>query len=157
MIVARARKKPPRGLTVVAMLVCLIIVTMISAVVLKVGFAHRELARAQERRLQAEWLAESGAQRAVARLSFDRDYAGETWSLSASDLGQPEHVPPAGAPATANSPAAVVAIAVARVAADADRRRIHVQADYPRDAPRRSRHTKEITIDLEPSPGAPVP
>ena len=43
--------------------------------------------RSQERRLQAEWLAESGAQRAVARLARDHDYTGETWSLTARDLG----------------------------------------------------------------------
>ena len=80
MIAARA-SKPSRGMTVVAVLVCLIILTLISGAVLKVSVAQRELARSQERRLQAEWLAESGAERAVARLARDRDYAGETWSL----------------------------------------------------------------------------
>ena len=59
MIVARANK-PSRGLTVIAVLVCLIVLTIVSGAVLKVGFARRELARAQERRLQADWLVESG-------------------------------------------------------------------------------------------------
>ena len=86
MIVARARK-PSRGMTVVAVLVCLIILTLISGAVLKVSVAQRELARSQERRLQAEWLAESGAERALARLARDRDYTGETWSLGARRPG----------------------------------------------------------------------
>ena len=80
-------------MTVVAVLICLIVITLISGAVLKVGLAHRDLVRAQERRLQAEWLAESGVQRALARLAVDRDYAGETWPFSAADLGLPERPP----------------------------------------------------------------
>jgi type II secretory pathway component PulK len=142
MIAARA-VKTSRGLTVVAVIVCLIIITMISGAVLKVIVAQRELARSQERRLQAEWLAESGAQRATARLASDRDYKGESWSLSAQDLG---HGEPAGA--RAKSAAAQVTIAVERMPAAANRRRVHIQADYPLAEPTRSRHTKEIMIDL---------
>jgi hypothetical protein len=137
-------------MTVVAVLVCLIIVTLVSAALLKLGVAQRELARTQERRLQAEWLAQSGIERALARLAGDREYAGETWSISAAELGQSE--PPAvNAESTpVGSASAIVTIAVARMPSDGLRRRIRVQADYPRDPPRRSRHTKEIMIDLEP-------
>jgi hypothetical protein len=131
-----------QGLTVVAMLVCLIIVTVVSGAVLKIGLAHRELARAQERRLQAEWLAESGAQRALARLSTNRDYAGETWSLSAQDLGLSEK---------ASESAATVLISVEHGTADRNRCRVKVTADYPRNPPLRARHTRELMIDLKPS------
>jgi type II secretory pathway component PulK len=141
-MIIRRTARSSRGLTVVAVLVCLIIITLVSGTLLKVGLAHRELARAQERRLQAEWLAESGAQRALARLATNRDYVGETWSLSAQDLGQSE---------TASESAATVAIAVERVAADPARRRVKVTADYPRDPPRRARHTREFMIDLKQS------
>jgi hypothetical protein len=41
---------------------------------------------ADERRLQAEWLAESGLARARARLTADPDYKGETWKIPASQL-----------------------------------------------------------------------
>ena len=54
------RRQRPRGLTAVAVLVCLIIVTMVAGSVLKVALAQRDQTRAQERRLQAEWLAEAG-------------------------------------------------------------------------------------------------
>jgi type II secretory pathway pseudopilin PulG len=150
-MVANRARKPSRGMTVVAVLVCLIIVTLISGAVLKVSVAQRELARSQERRLQAEWLAESGAERATARLAGDRDYVGETWSLSARDLGRSEQEPTFSSPARAETPAARITITVERVPASANRRRVHIQADYPVDAQGRSRHTKEIMIDLEPS------
>jgi type II secretory pathway pseudopilin PulG len=156
MIATRARK-PSRGMTVVAVLVCLIIVTLISGAVLKVSVAHRELARSQERRLQAEWLAESGAQRAMARLARDREFPGETWSVSDHDLGRSERGPTGTSPANAETAAARITIKVERVPASASRRRVHIQADYPLDAPRRSRHTKEIMIDLEPSQAGAAP
>ena len=76
MIVLRTRR-PSRGMTVVAVLICLIVITLASGAVLKVGLAHHDFVRAQERRLQSEWLAESGVQRALARLAVDRDYPGE--------------------------------------------------------------------------------
>ena len=156
-MIAAPAKKPSRGMTVVAVLVCLIILTMISGVVLKVSVARRELARSQERRLQAEWLAESGVERAIARLALDRDYTGETWSLPARELGRTEHAPTGTSPATADAPAARITIKVERVPAASNRRRVHVQADYPLDAPGRSRHSKEIMIDLEPSQAGATP
>jgi Tfp pilus assembly protein PilX len=141
-MIIRRTARSSRGLTVVAVLVCLIIITLVSGSVLKIGLAQRELARAQERRLQAEWLAESGAQRALARFAADSTYTGETWSVSADDLGQSDK---------ASESAATVAIAIERVAADSDRRRVKVTADYPRDPPKRARHTREFMIDLTPS------
>jgi Tfp pilus assembly protein PilX len=156
MIAART-KKPSRGMTVVAVLVCLIIVTLISGAVLKVSVAQRELARSQERRLQAEWLAESGAQRAMASLARDRDYRGETWSLSTRDLGRDERAPTGALAAHAEKAAAQVTIAVERVPASTNRRRVHIQADYPLDGQGRSRHTKEIMINLEPSQAGAAP
>jgi len=136
-------------MTVVAVLVCLIVVTLVSGAVLKVGLAHLALVRAQEHRLQSEWLAESGFQRALARLAADREYTGETWPISATDLGLPERTPAARTMEKTDGAAAVVTIAVDRVAGFATRRRVRVQADYPRDAPDRSRHSKQVIINLE--------
>ena len=50
----------------IAVLVCLVILTLISGAILKASAARRQLAIQQERQLQAEWLAESGAERAGA-------------------------------------------------------------------------------------------
>jgi Tfp pilus assembly protein PilX len=156
-MIAAQGKKPSRGMTVVAVLVCLIIVTLISGAVLKVNVAQRELARSQERRLQAEWLAESGAQRAVARLARDHDYAGETWSLSAHDLGRSERAPTDPLPGKAETAEAQVKIIVDRVPDSTNRRRVRIRADYPLDMRGRSRHSKEIMIDLEPTQAGAAP
>jgi hypothetical protein len=140
--------RPRRGMTVVAILICLVVVTLVSGAVLKVGLAHKAGVRAQERRLQAEWLANSGLARAFARLAVDRDYAGEVWSIAAADLGLAQG-PSSSAAAKSDQAAARVTIIVDRAAPGAKSRRLRVQADYPADEPGRSRHSRELLIDLE--------
>jgi hypothetical protein len=128
----------------VAVLVCLVIVTMISGALLKIGVAHRDFVRVQERKLQAEWLAQSGIDRALARLAAQPDYTGETWKMAPRDLNltEPDFDP--------NGAAAVVHISVERPerAGTAGQRLIKVQADYPPDAPRRARHSTQILVEL---------
>ena len=65
----RKTGKPRRGLTVVAVLVCLLVITVLGAALLKLTLAERDGNRHLERRLQAEWLLESGLDRALARLA----------------------------------------------------------------------------------------
>jgi hypothetical protein len=120
-------------LTAVAVLVCLVIITIMAGALLRTGLAQREESKAQERRLQAEWLAESGVQRAIARLSVDPKYPGETWEIPARDLDSTD--------------AALVAITAEPARAGTTGRTIRVQADYPRDPPRRVRHSRVIDIE----------
>jgi hypothetical protein len=120
-------------MTAVAVLVCLVVITMIAGVLLKAGRAQRERVRAQERRLQAEWLAEAGIQRALARLAADSGYRGESWEIAARDLESPD--------------AALIAIAVEPASEDPSRLRVRARADYPRDPPSRVRHTKQIVVE----------
>jgi type II secretory pathway pseudopilin PulG len=131
------RQKPPRGMTAVAVLICLIVVTMISGALLRVGLTHRDQVRSQEQRLQAEWLAESGIQRAIARLASDPKYPGETWEIGAKELDSTE-------PAS-------IAITIDRPPDTPRRVSVRVRADYPRDLPHRSRHSKKIIVELEPT------
>src|SRR5438105_13676666 len=107
-----------RGLTVVAVLVCLVIVTLISGALLKVGIAHRDQVRAQGHKLQAEWLAQSGIDRAIAQLASKSDYTGETWELTHRDLDVTEPS------STQPGPAAVVRISVGRPSAAAAKMRL---------------------------------
>ncbi len=144
-------QRPRRGMTVVALLICLILVTLISAAILRVSAAQREFIRAQERRLQAEWLVESGVERCRASLADNREYAGETWLLSGDDLGLARHGGSTGKGHEHDQPAAVVIITVDHLADNPVRRRVRIQADYPPDSPRRARHSKQILIDLEPT------
>jgi hypothetical protein len=146
-----------RALTSIAVIVCLIVITLIGAALLKVGLAQRALAAVDERRLQAEWLAESGLDRALARLSADANYTGEEWPVRAEDLSlSPDSIAvhPGG---SAAGPAALITISVDRPKGSANRRRIRVQADYPLDPSKRSRHTKEVLIDPEPDKAGVAP
>ncbi len=149
-------RTPRRGVTLVAVLLCLFIVMLLGAALLKIALAQRGINRDLERSMQAEWLVESGLERALARITADRDYTGETWSISATDLGLSEEGLP-GNSAQKPLTAGVVTIVVDRPAAETNRRRIRVQADYPRDEPRRSRHSQEISLDLEPRKAGATP
>src|SRR5688572_6812494 len=77
----RFRKHHPlrRG---AAMLVCLALlaVIMIVGMTMLKQVASRQMGiRAQQRRLQSDYLAESAVGRAAARLARDPEYASETW------------------------------------------------------------------------------
>ena len=84
------RSRPAAGITAVAVLVCLVVVT------LSVGRSSRSASpiatrcAPQEQRLQAEWLAQSGLDRALCRLAAERGYTGETWTTRRADLGLAE-------------------------------------------------------------------
>jgi type II secretory pathway component PulK len=139
---AARRPAPRRGLTAVAVLICLLIVTMISAALLKVGVAQRAQARAQERALQAEWLAQAGLDRALARLAAKADYGGETWEIAAAELrsGEPN--------SAEQGPAARVVINVQQAAGSPGQRLVKVQADFPPDHARRARHSTQLLVEL---------
>jgi hypothetical protein len=138
-----------QGITTVAVLACLVFVTLISGVLLKVGIAYRDHVRAQERKLQADWLAQSGIERALARLADKADYTGETWTISKNDLDADS------APREESGPAALVTIRVERPGGSADRRMIKVQADIPPEPSRRIRHTNQVLVELgSPKTGA---
>ena len=131
-----------RGLTTVAVLVCLVIILLISGVLLKIGVAHRDRVRAMERGLQAEWLAQAGLDRALARLASSAGYGGETWTLAARDLGLTE------GPGGEHRSAALVSIHVEKPPDAPERRLIKVQADFPPDPPHRARHSTQMLVEL---------
>jgi hypothetical protein len=149
MIAGRARNRR-RGLTVVAVLICLIVLTLIGAALLKLGLVRRQINRDYELRLQAEWLLESGVNRALARVA-EINYKGETWRFSAVDLGLPERSEQINGQKIIKVDAAIVTIAVDQPRTEARRRRIRVHADYPLGGDRPSRCSQELLIDLEQS------
>jgi len=134
---------PRRGLTAVAVLVCLVVVTLISGVILKVGLAHRNQVRAQERQIQAEWLAQAGLDRALFRLAESAGYTGESWLIAGTDLGL------AGPVGPGSGPAARVQIAIEKASDSPRRRLIKVQADFPPDSPHRVRHSLQLQVELD--------
>jgi hypothetical protein len=134
-----------KGGAIVPALVCLVLVTMLCALMLKQAHTRRVLAGDEARRMQAEWLVESGLARASARLSAEPSYRGETWEIPARSLGGPS--------------AARVTIVVEPVQAPPGRRRarVVVQADYPSGEDHRARQSKHLIVELRPeTPGGPT-
>lgn len=132
-----SRRMPGRrGAILVVVFVCLAVMTlMFMAVARQASLAHQR-AEASQRSLQAQWLAEAGVQRAVARLAADPAYRGETWRLAARDLGGRDD--------------AEIRIQVEKPAGTAATATIRVEADYPPAAELRCRRVQEITVDNKP-------
>ena len=132
MIVSSSDRR--RGFIAVALVMTLAVVTILGGSLFRAVVLRRADLRSAERRLQAEWLAQSGMGRAMARLSKEPDYAGETWELTAAEFG-------------GRGDGAVV-IKVEAVTGKPSLRLIRVRADYPKAEARRARESIEQTIEF---------
>lgn len=132
MKVGSTRRRPRRGMLGIAVMACLIVLVIIAGALIRAGVARRDALRVQERRLQADWLAEAGLARGLARLEADPSYHGETWTIEPRDLGTQD--------------GATVVIAVEK-SPTSNSRTLSVRADYPRDPPQRARRSRRVTID----------
>ena len=122
-----------RGTALIMALMCLVLLTMLLGSLLQTAVGQRKQMRFEERRLQAVWLAESAVERAAGRLAADRDYQGETWQITADELG--------------GQFSAAVTISVRTPEDIPDRRLIAVEAHYPVDQTP-FRQTRQIAVDL---------
>ncbi len=111
-------------------LVCLVVITMICGALLRVSLAERKVVRSEEDRLQADWLVQAGLERGAARLKADAGYTGETWKLSADDLGGPDP--------------GLVTIVVETSEEHADQRALNVRAEYPAGSSHAVRQSKRL-------------
>ena len=123
------------GAILVVALICLLLITVLAASLTRTVLLQREQVIRDEWRLQAEWLADAGLDRAVARLSAESDYAGEEWRPQLNDDG----------------------IALGRVrivvsgeetTGDASLVRVNVTADVPADATERARVQRTASIPV---------
>jgi hypothetical protein len=126
----------------VAIVAALIVLVILAGALLRVIWARHADLRAAERRLQSEWLAESGLDRALSRLAADPGYRGETWIVPADDLGGHD--------------GAAVRIEITAAPGPPGHRAIRAVADYPVAEPRRARQSRTLTIDI-PSDAKPKP
>lgn len=131
------------GSVVVVVIVCLMALAMIGAASLRVGLDERRVIRADEGRLQADWLVRSGLERAVFRLAEEGAYAGETWEI-------PADAPLGGA-------TAVVRIVVAEDDTGPGRRRVSVQADLLSGTSRRVRRSGRWVVERGPETSGELP
>ena len=115
-------------------LVCVAIVTMLFASIVRLSGTRRQSLQTRQRQAQAAWLAESGLERAAWRLGQDAEYSGETWNLSAEQLGAAD--------------SAVVRIEVEAFPEQPGRRVIRVRADYPDHPVHRGRVSKRAVVRL---------
>ena len=123
-----------RGAVLMIALVCVGLASVVLLALLRLAVAWDDVARIEEKQLQANWLAESALDRAAARLAADADYEGETWRVTPQLLGGRE--------------AAVVKIEVQRLPDSPTRRRVRVRADYPEDASQRVRRSKQLEMEI---------
>ncbi|MEN6493565.1 MAG: hypothetical protein ABFD16_04665 [Thermoguttaceae bacterium] len=127
-------RAPRRGAAVVVAIVCLVVAATIFLTLVRTMIAQRDSVEASAWRIQATWLAESGLERAAARLAADSAYRGETWTLAAEQLDAHN--------------AAVVRIEVQPVADSPNARQVRVQADFPNHPEHRARQTKEAVVHV---------
>jgi Tfp pilus assembly protein PilX len=113
-------------------LVALLVVMLLGAALANAFLAQRQFVRHTEQQQRAFWLAESALQRAAHRLATEPDYAGETWQLSANDLG--------------GAHAGVAVVLVEPVADTEPGHRIIVDASYPSGALKKIVQHRELFV-----------
>jgi len=121
---------------IVMAIVCLSVVALLSVGLVKLAVESRQMQAANVTRLQADWLAESALDRALARLTRDPSYAGESWKLSAEELALAGRSP--------DQAMAVVEIVVEPVAGQPEHRRVRTQATYPLGDPHAVQTSRQI-------------
>ena len=129
----RKRRQPPRrGVTVICVVTCLAIATLMLGGMVKSVLLTKRHVRTQRHLRQTQWLVQAGAERAAFRLTNDSGYSGEQWSLDADAI-------------TGTDPG-VVDIAVSRESSN--QARVRVVAEYPSDSTASIRRTREFLVDL---------
>ncbi len=123
-----------RGVILILILACLAIASVLLITGIKLALSSHRVARTFGWGEQAQCLAESGLERAAAQLAADADYSGETWNISARDLGGDD--------------AGRVKIEVKPIPEHGNRRLVKVEADFPDDPLDRVEYSRELTLEL---------
>jgi hypothetical protein len=125
-----------RGAVLLVAMVCFGVAAVAFTSLVRLAAAEQGALEAETWRLQAAWLAESGLERAAARLDADPGYQGETWRIPAESLGARD--------------AAVVKIEVEALPERPQQRLARVRAVYPDHPHRRAQESKQMVIALPP-------
>jgi type II secretory pathway component PulK len=125
------RRRRRGAISVIAM-IGLLVAAMIGTSLVRLALArHRQVAH-EALRLQAEWLAEAGVERAAARLAADADYDGETWNVAAENFRQ--------------GWTGRVTMTIHRGESAGAAAQVTVVAEYPAGADRRARTRKTVAV-----------
>lgn len=123
-----------RGAVLVVVLVSVGVAAVVLVAILKWTASHQRSLQIEQWQAQALWLAESGLDRAAARLDANPAYAGERWLVPSSLLD--------------SRFAARVEISVQAIPGQPARRSVRVVADYPDQPQDRARRTRQVVLDL---------
>lgn len=126
----RPSSQQRRGLGLVAVITCMLVVGSIAAVVARSYYSGMRQERRFRTHCQIQWLVESGVERALAQWRRDPAYRGETWQVAL--------------PGPGNSAAAVVEITVEPEGSGKARATVH--ARYPADDPIPQSLRREVTL-----------
>ncbi len=129
-----------RGVMLLATVICLAVVTTISGVIIQGMIIRHRQSRSEQDQLQALWLTESAAQRALSRL-METDYQGETWRIPANQIDR-KH-------------AGQVIIKVTRMETDHGVAIVDVQADLVAGKVDRVRHSRRFQFSVASAGEAP--
>jgi type II secretory pathway component PulK len=125
------RRKHRCGTVLIAAIVCLaIIVAMVGSMLTAALAAGRQL-RAERNLRQCELLLQAGVDRAAQRLTTERDYRGETWTLAADQI--------------TGSGEAQVTIEVTATSGDGTQQ-LAVVAEYPAGSETSTRRSRTISL-----------
>ena len=139
MMVANDRRRRRRGLAIAPAMICIVLVLLVCAGLMRQTSTLRRESKAKQERMQSVWLLESGLSRAAAKLAADRKYAGETWEIKAEELGL-------AYPGTVR-----IEVKPSGDAANSNQVKVRVEADYPRgDLVERHRSSQTLLINLGP-------
>ena len=125
-----------RGAVLLMVMICLLLVSMIGGSVMKLTLTQQRHIGKETNYLQAQFLAESGIERAVAQLSKNAGYLGESWDISAKELNR--------------RAAGEVVITVSPDAGNTSEKRITVVALFPANGgPAQIQKTKSVSVLLK--------
>ncbi len=127
-------RKKRSGSILICVLVSLAIVTSIAASMLKTALDARKAVRQELQLSQTEFLLEAGVQRAVAQLSADPAYTGESWQLTSAAIPGQE--------------SALVEIKVMSLNEE-EPTRVEVLAQIPADSPQALRRSYTFSLSNE--------
>ncbi len=116
------------------MLVCLLLLTMTTGVLIRASLLSREHSRTALPQSQANWLAHAAAEAASTQLKADASWSGNTWTIAAEELG--------------GSDFARVTAVVTQPADRPTSRLVAITVDYPPDTPHRVHIEQQIRVDL---------
>ncbi len=134
---------PPkrRGVVLMIMLVVLLILSLMILGVTRLAVARKKAVAISEERSRVYWLAESGVDRAFAKLSQDPRYTGETWKIPAKELG--------------GSRDAEIVVEASLIDSKPNERSVHVRARFVGDLKSpRAQSTRNVRIHIPLETGA---